>query len=279
MADLSSAGDRLELGKISSYPETYDPNQLVAIPRKLARDGLSQLGDSVPLNGVDIWTAYEVSWLNPKGVPVVAVARFSIPANSENIVESKSFKLYLNSFNGTKFSDWDVVVSTMTKDLTAAANGDVRVELFSLEDALEAFKVNAVLGRCVDHEDIEVSCYQPDVNLLQFDTSDSVKETLYSNLLKSNCPVTGQPDWATVVFEYQGAKISPASLLAYVVSFRSHQDFHEHCVERMFCDLWETGLFAELSVYARYTRRGGLDINPFRSHVETEVKDVRLVRQ
>lgn len=254
----------LPLGKETTYESSYNPQLLHPIERAISRAHLQIRGDALPFFGGDEWWGFELSWLNPRGLPQVAVARFHFPANTSHMVESKSFKLYLNSFSQSHFDSPGVVREILARDLTAAAGGDVSVTLFDVEDS--ALAVAKPQGICLDQLNIEIQHYQPDAALLRLDGSGKrVGETLYSHLLRSNCPVTGQPDWATVCVEYKGPAIGRESLLAYIVSFREHQDFHEHCVERIFCDLQNLADFDELTVCARYTRRGGLDINPLRS--------------
>ncbi len=241
------------LGKTSEYVSSYTPSLLFPISRtaKWAELGLS--AETLPYRGVDIWNCYELSWLTPAGKPVVAIGEFSIPADSPNIIESKSFKLYLNSLNQSAFDSREALRTVLEKDLSSAAGAPVGVRLRSLDEVAEE-GIGRLPGRCIDELD-------------------------YSHLLKSNCPVTGQPDWGTLVVDYQGPALDPASLLAYLVSFRQHQDFHEQCVERIFLDLQRLLQPQALSVYARYVRRGGLDINPYRSLVEVAPDNRRLVRQ
>ncbi|WP_226702402.1 NADPH-dependent 7-cyano-7-deazaguanine reductase QueF [Microbulbifer elongatus] len=254
----------LPLGQETQYESNYNPQLLHPIPRSVSRAHLGLEGQALPFSGADEWWGFELSWLNPKGVPQVAVARFCFAASSPSMIESKSFKLYLNSLNQTEFTSVDAVRETLEKDLSAAAGSDVAVTLFDVEDPVLA--VHTPSGICVDKLDIQARIYQPDAGLLKLEDGGAiVQETLYSHLLRSNCPVTGQPDWATVSIEYRGPALDRASLLAYIISFREHQDFHEHCVERIYCDLQRLAEFEKLTVCARYTRRGGLDINPLRS--------------
>jgi 7-cyano-7-deazaguanine reductase len=213
------------------------------------------------------------------GKPVVAIGEFSIPADSPNIIESKSFKLYLNSLNQTPFADIASLEATLVKDLSAAAGKPVGVRVRSLKD-VEAEGVVALPGVCIDDLDIRVSNYEhPRPELLRCDDSKIVEESVHSHLLKSNCPVTSQPDWGSVVVEYRGAALDHASLLEYIVSFRQHSDFHEQCVERIFLDLQRLLKPEKLTVFARYVRRGGLDINPYRSTEAVQLPNHRLVRQ
>ena len=228
---------------------------------------------------MDYWNCFELSWLLPSGKPVVAIGEFSIPADSPNIIESKSFKLYLNSLNQTPFDDRSTLEATLRTDLSAAAGKPVGVRIRSLQE-VEAEGVVALPGVCIDDLDISVDSYEhPRPELLRCDASRVVEESVHSHLLKSNCPVTSQPDWGSVVVQYRGAALDHASLLAYLVSFRQHSDFHEQCVERIFLDLQRLLKPERLTVYARYVRRGGLDINPYRSTETADFANHRLVRQ
>lgn len=276
---MHPAAEHSPLGKSSEYISTYTPSLLFPIPRaaKWAELGLS--AETLPYKGVDFWTCFELSWLLPSGKPVVAIGEFCFAADSPNIVESKSFKLYLNSLNQTVFADQPSLVATLQADLSEASGKPVSVRVRSL-DEVQADGVGVLPGVCIDDLEITVSDYeQPRPELLACDESRIVEESVYSHLLKSNCPVTSQPDWGTVVVEYRGAALDHASLLAYLVSFRQHSDFHEQCVERIFLDLQRLLKPETLTVYARYVRRGGLDINPYRSTETVEFQNVRLVRQ
>lgn len=269
----------LTLGKPTAYRDSYDASLLQAVPRSMNREPLGLYPDSLPFHGADIWTLYELSWLNAKGLPQVAVGEISLNANSLNLIESKSFKLYLNSFNQTNFPDWEAVRSTLQRDLAACAQGDVSVSLFSVEQ-LEGSPIARLAGECLDHQDISIDSYEFDTGYLQGATaSQIVEETLVSHLLKSNCLITNQPDWGSVQIRYRGPQINREALLRYLVSFRHHNEFHEQCVERIFNDLLRFCQPEQLSVYARYTRRGGLDINPWRSNVAFEPHHGRLARQ
>ncbi|GAA5317933.1 MAG: NADPH-dependent 7-cyano-7-deazaguanine reductase QueF [Candidatus Pelagadaptatus aseana] len=276
-------GDKLEttmLGKHTDYVSVYTPSLLCPISRAESRQslGLSE-GEELPFLGVDIWTAFELSWLNAKGLPQVAVAEFHFPCTSPNIVESKSFKLYLNSFNQTVFDNFNDVARTLETDLSTAAGAPVMVSLERLSQ-YAARGVGHFTGECLDELDVEIEHYHPAPELLGVSaSSDVVAKSLYSDLLKTNCPVTGQPDWASVFIQYRGREIDQESLLKYLVSFREHQDFHEHCLERIYMDIMERCQPESLQVYARYTRRGGLDINPFRSSEGVQADDIRLARQ
>jgi 7-cyano-7-deazaguanine reductase len=253
------------LGKQAEYKSEYDPSLIFPISRAQNREKLimpeNKVNNELPFFGIDIWTGFEISWLNQKGKPQVFIAEFLIPAESKNIVESKSFKLYLNSFNQTKFDTKEQAHSAMVKDLSKGFAADINIKLFDVMD----YPLNqANLGDNIDHLDVDISDYKPNASLLA--VSDKVvEETLNSHLLKSNCPVTNQPDWGTVVIDYKGTEVDRAALLKYIISYRDHDDFHEHCAEQIFCDLCNAGQFESLTVSARYTRRGGLDINPTRS--------------
>lgn len=267
------------LGKSSEYIATYSPELLFPIPRaaKWAELGLS--AQTLPYRGVDYWNCFELSWLLPSGKPVVAIGEFAIAADSPNIIESKSFKLYLNSLNQSVFASEADLVRVLEKDLSATAGKPVGVRVRQLSDVARD-GVATLPGTCIDDLDVRISNYAaPQPELLTCDASRIVEESLHSHLLKSNCPVTGQPDWGSVVVEYRGAALSPASLLAYLVSFRQHADFHEQCVERIFLDLQRLLQPEYLTVYARYVRRGGLDINPYRTTLNQLPKNRRLVRQ
>ncbi|WP_160153182.1 NADPH-dependent 7-cyano-7-deazaguanine reductase QueF [Microbulbifer sp. ALW1] len=268
----------LPLGQETRYESKYNPALLHPIPRAVSRAQLGLDGDALPFSGADEWWGFELSWLNRKGVPQVAVARFRFAASSPFMIESKSFKLYLNSLNQSEFESREAVCGVLEQDLSAAAGSDVAVTLYDVESPELA--VHAPAGTCVDHQDIEARQYQPDAGLLRLASDgETVAETLYSHLLRSNCPVTGQPDWATVSIEYTGPALDRQALLAYIISFREHQDFHEHCVERIYCDLQQLADFEYLTVCARYTRRGGLDINPLRTSTGEIVFPGRFARQ
>lgn len=269
----------LTLGKPTAYRDCYDASLLQAVPRSMNREPLGLYPDNLPFHGADIWTLYELSWLNAKGLPQVAVGEISLNANSVNLIESKSFKLYLNSFNQTHFPDWEAVRSTLQRDLAACAQGDVSVSLFSV-DQIEGSPIARLEGECLDQQDISIDNYEFDTGYLEGAAgSQIVEETLVSHLLKSNCLITNQPDWGSVQIRYRGPQINREALLRYLVSFRNHNEFHEQCVERIFNDLLRFCQPQQLSVYARYTRRGGLDINPWRSNVAFEPAHGRLARQ
>ncbi|MDW7547798.1 NADPH-dependent 7-cyano-7-deazaguanine reductase QueF [Pseudoalteromonas sp. McH1-7] len=267
------------LGKTTEYASVYTPSLLHPIARKLNRDQIHVDEAELPFKGEDTWTGYELSWLNTKGKPQVAVATFVFPCQSSHIIESKSFKLYLNSFNQSRFDSMEVVRQTLTEDLSAASNSEVNVTLFGAGE-FDCIPFSSLPGECIDSLDIEVDTYTPDHNLLKLASDKVVQETLHSHLLKSNCLITSQPDWASIVISYQGKQIDKAALLKYLISFRDHNEFHEQCVERIYCELWRTFNPEKLSVYARYTRRGGLDINPYRSNEQNKTPyAVRTNRQ
>ncbi len=269
----------LKLGQQTKYAEKYDRTLLQPVPRRLNRDQLNITATQPFTIGADIWTAYEISWLNPKGVPQVAIADVSIDFRSENLIESKSFKLYLNSFNQTTFADFADVQQTLQRDLQDCARGEVNVRLNSLAD-YTAQPIVALSGDCIDAQDIEVRNYAFNAAFLNHCTGEHlVEETLVSHLLKSNCLITQQPDWGSLQIHYVGKQINREQLLRYIISFRQHNEFHEQCIERIFCDLMQYAKPEKLTVYARYTRRGGLDINPYRSNFEPLPQNVRLARQ
>lgn len=264
------------LGHDVAYPKIYDPTLLFPIARDTNR---LTLNIHPNWYGADIWNAYEISWLNLKGKPVVAMARFVFAHNSPSLIESKSFKLYLNSFNEARFDSLNAVVTQMRTDLTHAAGADVDVSITPLSNTTTQ-NHGPLQGENIDDLDIEVNTYQPAPGLLQcLPHAHTVSETLVSDLLKSNCPVTGQPDWGSVQVRYTGPKIDRVALLKYIISLRQHNEFHEHCVEKMYCDILQACKPTSLFVYARYTRRGGLDINPWRGSEVVEVSETRTVRQ
>lgn len=269
----------LKLGQQTKYAEKYDRTLLQPVPRHLNRDMLNITTTQPFTIGADIWTAYEISWLNQKGVPQVAIADVSIDFRSENLIESKSFKLYLNSFNQTQFANFNEVQQILQQDLQDCAKGEVKVRLNSLTDYTQQ-PIVALAGSCIDGLDIEIEDYAFNAELLKDCTNDNiVEETLVSHLLKSNCLITQQPDWGSLQIHYVGKQINREQLLRYIISFRQHNEFHEQCVERIFCDLMHFAAPEKLTVYARYTRRGGLDINPYRSNFEPLPPNLRLARQ
>ena len=257
--------DNSALGKTSTYVTQYDASLLFPIPRAAKRAEIG-LGASLPFFGMDIWNAYEVSWLNLRGKPQIAIATFMVPADSPNIIESKSFKLYLNSFNQTKLAGSDALLTLLKQDISAGFGAPVQIKL-TLPEQFSQYQFGELSGLLLDRLDIDVDQYSPNAALLKSDSEAApIEETLVSHLLKSNCLVTGQPDWASVQIHYVGAPIEQEGLLKYLIGFRNHNEFHEQCVERIFNDILVACKPQKLAVYARYTRRGGLDINPWRSN-------------
>ena len=278
-----------QLGKVSPYIDQYDASLLFPIARAPKRAELGIAG-AAPFFGADMWTAFELSWLNLRGKPQVALAHFTVPCETPNIIESKSFKLYLNSFNNSRFADVEAVKARLRADLSEAVWRDtvrsgpppasigVRILLPELFDREPIYELD---GLSLDRLDVECDRYTPAPELLTVLADEApVTEVLVSNLLKSNCLVTGQPDWGSVQISYTGAPIAQEGLLRYLVSFRNHNEFHEQCVERIFMDVWTRCKPLKLTVYARYTRRGGLDINPFRtSSPQALPPNTRMARQ
>jgi 7-cyano-7-deazaguanine reductase len=261
--------DQSPLGKSSAYQTQYAPELLFPIPRQQKRDELGLTG-TLPFFGVDIWNAYELSWLNMRGKPQVAIATVTAPADSPNIVESKSFKLYLNSFNQTRLAGPDALLALLRDDLSNGFGAPVHVSLTHPEDYAK-LKMGELDGVLLDRLDVEIDQYTPSPALLSANHEEApVEETLVSHLLKSNCLVTGQPDWGTVQIRYAGPQIDQEGLLKYLIGFREHNEFHEQCVERIFMDVLRQCKPSQLAVYARYTRRGGLDINPWRANFSTQ---------
>ena len=269
----------LKLGQNTEYKSQYDASLLQAVPRRLNREGL-RIVEQQPFNqGADVWSCYELSWLNPHGLPQVAIADVEIDFKSENLIESKSFKLYLNSFNQTKFASIEEVEQTLTRDLSQCASGQVSVRIHKLADYTNQPIVNFA-GECIDEQEIQIESYTFSNQYLENIAEDEiVEETLVSHLLKSNCLITSQTDWGSVQIHYIGKRLNREKLLRYLVSFREHNEFHEQCVERIFTDLMQFAKPEKLTVYARYTRRGGLDINPFRSNFERVPVNLRMARQ
>jgi 7-cyano-7-deazaguanine reductase len=277
--------ERSLLGKVSAYVDQYDASLLYPLPRETKRQEIGITG-ALPFLGADLWTAFELSWLNLRGKPQVALAHITVPCESTHIVESKSFKLYLNSFNNTRLASADAVRERLRDDLSAAIwwGGPVRASAgvrLLLPEQFDREPVHELDGLSIDRLDVECELYQPAPQLLSAALHEQpVEETLVSHLLKSNCLVTGQPDWGSVQIRYSGPQIDQAGLLQYIVSFRNHNEFHEQCVERIYMDIMARCKPAKLSVYARYTRRGGLDINPWRtSHPQLPPVNVRTARQ
>jgi 7-cyano-7-deazaguanine reductase len=281
-----------QLGKSTAYADRYDPAQLFPIARAEQRAHIGLKPDApLPFMGADMWTAFELSWLNARGKPVVAIAHITIPCETPFIVESKSVKLYFNSFNGSRFASAAQVRDAIVRDVGAAVWGSagqaesdparrVGVQLVEV-DAFAAEGFGALEGVLIDRLDTDCEAYHPAPELLRTVPDEPpVEESLVSHLLKSNCLVTSQPDWGSVQVRYSGTPIDQESLLRYIVSFRNHNEFHEHCVERIFMDIWQRCQPTRLAVYARYTRRGGVDINPFRtSYPQPLPANLRLARQ
>lgn len=266
-----------QLGRSVAYPDRYDPGLLFPIPRAAQREALG-IVDPLPFHGVDVWNAYELSWLDARGKPEIALAEFRFPASTPNIVESKSFKLYLASFNQESLASADALRERIARDLSSAAGGAVEAML-TPPARFGVLALAELDGESIDAEPVSIESYgPPDASLLATTRADAA-ETLVSNLFKSNCPVTGQPDWASIAIRYAGPRIDRAALLRYLVSFRNHADFHEHCVERIYVDIRRRCAPRRLSVQARYTRRGGLDINPWRSSEPGEPPNPRAARQ
>ncbi|WP_288638485.1 NADPH-dependent 7-cyano-7-deazaguanine reductase QueF [Comamonas kerstersii] len=278
--------EQSQLGKTSAYADQYDPSLLFPLPRQPKRDEIG-IQDKLPFFGADLWTAFELSWLNQRGKPQVALAHFTIPCETPNIIESKSFKLYLNSFNNTRFDSLEAVQERLREDINEALWRGAPARLSSASvrvmapEHFETQRVQELEGLSLDRLDVECTDYSPRPDLLKADHDNPpVTETLVSHLLKSNCLVTGQPDWGSVQISYTGAAIDQEGLLRYIVSFRNHNEFHEQCVERIFMDIMRQCRPLKLSVYARYTRRGGLDINPLRTSAPMAIpQNVRTSRQ
>jgi len=264
------------LGTHTPVVEEYSPQLLYPMPRSEGRGRLG-LNEPLPFAGADLWHAYEMSWLDQTGKPVARVGRFTIGASSPNMVESKSFKLYLNSLNSTRFISAAQASDTIKRDIGKTVGEDVALELFDPDDpSLAGAKL---VGVCLDDLPVATRGLEPDANMLRMQPEEFVEEQLYSHLLRSLCPVTGQPDWATVWLHYRGTGIDHASLLQYIIAYRQHQEFHEQCVERIYNDIWRRCAPELLQIQAFYTRRGGLDINPFRSNDPAARPLPRLNRQ
>ena len=262
----------LPLGRETDYPQIYAPETLFPIAREQSRAPLG-IGEPLPFAGVDIWNAWELTWLGKGGVPRISTAEIRVPAASPNLVESKSLKLYLGSFAMSEFPDDEAVAAAISKDLSAAAGVAVEVSLNA------DVRIGALEGDCIDALDVICDASDVDSSLLRADAATATEETLHTHLLRSLCPVTNQPDLGSLVVSYAGPRIDRATLLQYVVSFREHNDFHEACVERIFVDILKRCRPQQLSVYARYQRRGGIDINPFRSSTDERPANTRTWRQ
>lgn len=267
----------IPLGRATAYPEHYSPDLLYAIARTDSRASLG-LGEQLPFHGSDIWNAWELSWLESSGLPQVATAEISVPATSPNIIESKSLKLYLNSFAMSEFAAIADVAAAITNDLSSCAGAVVDVSL-QRPSATNDAAIAQFPGDCLDSMTVNCATYEVDPDNLHAEDGHIVSEELYSHLLRSLCPVTNQPDSGSMMISYQGPRIDRVGLLRYIVSYRQHHDFHESCVERMFIDILRRCKAEKLTVYARYQRRGGIDINPFRSNFEASAPNPRLWRQ
>jgi 7-cyano-7-deazaguanine reductase len=262
----------LPLGLETDYPQKYAPEVLCPVSRAQAREALG-LPHPLPFSGVDIWNAWELTWLDGKGLPRVATAQVTVPAESPHLIESKSLKLYLGSFAMSRYEHAHELRATIARDLAACAGAGVEV---ALDGEMPA---GSLTGRCIDQLDVACNTWEVAPELLAADRSDHIAESVHTHLLRSLCPVTGQPDIGSLLVSYEGPRIDPGALLRYVVSFRQHNDFHEACVERIFVDILERCRPGKLSVYARYQRRGGIDINPFRSNTSEKPQNLRLWRQ
>jgi 7-cyano-7-deazaguanine reductase len=269
--------DRAPLGHATGYPDTYDPAQLFAVSRTPGRAALG-LTDALPFTGSDLWTAYELTWLGSRGKPAIAIATIEVPASSASIVESKSMKLYLGSFAQSSFASADALVAVIEHDLSAKTGAKVRV---TLKDSItfDGERIAELEGESLDTLPVDCSAYEVDPATL-IASGAKVEEALTTNLFRSVCPVTGQPDIASMRIAYRGAQIDRPGLLRYLVSYRRHPGFHEHCVERTFVDLVSRCRCEQLTIYARFTRRGGIDINPFRTNAPVAIPpNVRTARQ
>ena len=260
------------------YITTYQPSLLASIPRQDQRQLLCILPDELPFRGVDVWNAYEFSWLNSRGRPEVALLQIQVPAKSVNIIESKSLKLYLGSFSGTRFAGRAELISTLESDLSLAARGPVSVSLLS-PDQVQQQGIGTLVGQSLDNQDLDLSEYTRNPDHLEVVSDLIVRESLYTHLFKSLCPITGQPDFASIVVQYHGRSISHSGLLGYLVSYREHPEFAEQIGERIFIDIMSHCAPEKLTVQARFTRRGGIDINPYRSDSDMQSAEVRLWRQ
>jgi 7-cyano-7-deazaguanine reductase len=270
--------EQSELGRSSEYDPHYNPDRLFAISRDAKRREIGIDSNTLPFYGFDCWNHYEVSWLNEKGKPIVALAEIIYDCATAYLIESKSLKLYFNSFNNTSFKNSEEVRLVIAGDLSKRVGGEVGVNILSLKDS--AMIQTAPQGECLDDLDVTCSVYCVEPAYLSVENK-QVEEVLYSDLLKSNCLVTNQPDWGSVQIAYTGRKINREGLLKYIVSFRNHNEFHEQCIERIFVDIMQRCKPEKLTVYGRYTRRGGLDINPYRSTEKIKFNGLnkRLIRQ
>jgi len=281
MVNIRTLQGSLVLGQPASYIQSYTPSLLCSLPRSDGRAALGIENNALPFEGMDIWTAYELSWLDLQGKPVVACGIFYFPCQSPGMIESKSFKLYLNSFNQSRFASVLDLKKTLMLDLSFAVQASVEIDIYPLKSFSETHPLADDLpGDCIDDISVTIDRYQVDAELLSTDKKEGgVQESLYSHLLKTNCPVTGQPDWASLYIHYKGFRIRRDGLLKYICSYRLELDFHEQCVERIFRDILRQCGCERLTVEARYVRRGGLDINPFRTNCGERPLAFRLARQ
>ncbi|AGF48897.1 NADPH-dependent 7-cyano-7-deazaguanine reductase QueF [Candidatus Kinetoplastidibacterium galati] len=265
------------LGHDIEYSFKYDPNYLFAIPRKTI--------SKIPMYGLDIWNIYELSWLNNNGKPEIAIAKIEIPSNSLNIIESKSLKLYLNSFNNTNFENINEVKDILNKDISNAIQCPVFIKMITPENFHMLYiEKSSDVGLCIDDIEVKINIYKPSPELLELSNTsvDVVSETIISRMFRSRCPVTGQPDWASIKIKYKGIKIDHSSILKYIISYRDHLGFHENCIDKIFMDISYTCQPNYLSVYGNFTRRGGIDINPWRTSDRNEpppLENCRTERQ
>ncbi|MEH6549801.1 MAG: NADPH-dependent 7-cyano-7-deazaguanine reductase QueF [Pseudomonadales bacterium] len=274
---MSDFAGNSPLGKTIHGSDVYAPELLFPIARSEARAEFLDPDSALPFTGIDLWTAFELSWLNASGKPEAGVAEFELPFDSPSLVESKSIKLYLNSFNFTRIASKDELTQILASDLSQAAGAPVKVRIYALQE-YAALGVASLPGPCLDDLDIAVDSFEVDSGLLSA-AGEEIHEQVYTNLFRSCCPVTGQPDWASVYVDYRGPAIDHKKLLAYLLSFRQHEGFHEQCVERIFVDIQQHCKPLDLTVYARFMRRGGLDINPWRSSGAAHCGHWRLERQ
>jgi len=274
---INVTDSKLPLGRETDYPQNYAPDVLFAIARADNREALG-LSDALPFRGTDVWNAWELSWLGPTGRPVVAKAEIRVPADSPSIIESKSLKLYLGSFAMSTFESVSKVRETLETDLSACAGTPVDVFVMPIA-RIEARAVSRLAGTLLDNQEVSCTAWEVDPGLLAADSSTLVSEDLHTHLLRSLCPVTAQPDIGSLQISYRGPRIDRAGLLRYIVSYRQHSDFHESCIERMFVDLLAQCAPRELTLQAHYLRRGGIDINPFRTNADEALRGTRLWRQ
>ena len=265
-------------GDRDEYISTYTPSLLDSIPRMKQRSALGITEEALPFRGMDVWNAYEFTWLNGRGKPEIALAQFHIPAKSVNIIESKALKLYLGSYSNTKFANRAEVISTLESDLTLAAQAPVRITFVS-EEQSQIEGLAGLMGQSLDHLEVDIDDYYWNPDFLVVESNTIVRETLFTHLFRSLCPMTGQPDFASIQIQYNGQSISQEGLLKYLISFREHAEFAEQVVERIFVDLMNRCAPDRLNVQARFTRRGGIDINPYRSHESDRGAKIRVWRQ